>query len=80
MLQSSRESILSVLGGGTAISLVCEGSTGGRYPNVVFRPIHGEQGPALTGFSGYWREDNRNPVLWRFLFFVKMRYALSFET
>ncbi len=79
MLQSSRESILSVLGGGTAITVVCEGSTGAGYPDVVFRPIHGEQGPALTGFSGYWREDNRNPVLRRFLFFVKMRYALVFE-
>jgi len=79
MLQSSRESILSVLGGGEAISIICEGSTGAHYPQVVYRPIHGEQGPALTGYSACWQGDNGNPALRRFLHFVKMRYALSFE-
>lgn len=79
MHQSSRETILSVLGGGTGVSIVCEGSTGARYPNVVYRPIHGEQGPALIGYSGYWRDDNVNPVLRRLLGFIKSRYALSFS-
>lgn len=79
MQQSSRETILSVLGGGPGVSIVCEGSTGALYPDVVYRPIHGEQGPALTGFSGCWREDNGNPALRRFLGFIKMRYALSFD-
>lgn len=79
MHQCSRETILSILGGGTGVSIVCEGSTGARYPDVVYRPIHGEQGPALTGYSGYWRDDNRNPALRRFLGFIKKRYALSFS-
>lgn len=79
MRQSSRETILSLLGGGSGVSLVCEGSTGARYPDVVFRPIHGEQGPALTGYSGYWRDDNSNPAVRRFLGFIKARYALSFD-
>lgn len=79
LLQASREMILSMLGAGEAISIVCEGSTGARYPDVVYRPIHGEQGPALTGYSGYWRDDNRNPALRRFLSFVKTRYALPFD-
>ncbi len=79
MLQASRETILSILGGGSAVSLVCEGSTGARYPDVVYRPIHGEQGPALTGYSGYWRDDNRNPALRRFLEFIRMRFALPFN-
>ena len=79
MHQCSRETILSVLGGGFGVSIVCEGSTGARYPDVVYRPIQGEQGPALTGYSGYWRDDNRNPALRRFLSFVKKRYALSFD-
>lgn len=52
MHQSSRETILSILGGCPGVSLICEGSTGARYPDVVYRPIHGEQGPALTGYSG----------------------------
>lgn len=79
MLQASRETVLSILGGNSGISIVCEGSTGARYPDVVYRAIHGEQGPALTGHSGCWRDQNGNPALRRFLGFVKARYALSFE-
>jgi DNA-binding transcriptional LysR family regulator len=69
MHRSSRETILSVLGGGLGVSVICEGTAGVRYPDVVYRPIHGEQGPALIGYSGYWREDNDNPPLKRFLAF-----------
>lgn len=79
MLQSSRETVLSILGGSSGVSIVCEGSTGVRYPDVVYRPIHGEQGPALTGYSGCWRDDNNNPAMRRFLGFIKARYALSFD-
>jgi len=79
MLQASRETVLSVLGGNSGVSIVCEGSTGARYPDVVYRAIHGEQGPALTGHSGCWRDDNGNPALRRFLEFIKGRYALSFD-
>lgn len=79
MHQSSRESILSVLGGSSGVSIVCEGSTGARYPDVVYRPIHGEQGPALTGYSGCWSDDNGNPALHRFLGFIKTRYSLNFD-
>ncbi len=79
MLQSSRETILSILGGSSGGSIVCEGSTGACYPDVVYRPIHSEQGPALTSYSGYWREDNKNLALWRFLAFIRARYALSFK-
>lgn len=79
MHQSSRETILSILGGRSGVSIVCEGSTGAHYPDVVYRSIHGEQGPALTGYSGCWRDDNGNPALRRFLGFVKARYALSFD-
>jgi len=76
---SSRETILSMLGGDIGVSIVCEGSTGARYPDVVYRAIHGEQGPALTGYAGHWRHDNNNPALRRFLLFIKMRYGLSFD-
>lgn len=79
MSQVSRETVLSILGGSSSVSIVCEGSTGAIYPNVVYRPIHGEQGPALTGYSGCWRDDNENPALRRFLGFIKTRYALPFD-
>tara|TARA_R110000782_G_scaffold49238_8_gene107293 strand:- start:4030 stop:4962 length:933 start_codon:yes stop_codon:yes gene_type:complete len=79
MHQASREAILSVLGGGLGVSIICEGGTGARYPDVVYRPILGEQGPAFVSYSGYWREDNGNPALRRFLAFVRDRHALSFD-
>lgn len=78
--RSSRETVLSVLGAGSGVSIVCEGSIGAYYPDVVYRPIHGEQGPAVTAFSGCWREDNGNPTLHRFLKFVKTRYTLNFKS
>tara|TARA_A100001391_G_scaffold198267_1_gene179626 strand:- start:951 stop:1865 length:915 start_codon:yes stop_codon:yes gene_type:complete len=79
MHQVSREGILSVLGGGLGLSVVCEGGTGARYPDVVYRPVHGEQGPVMIAFSGYWRKDNGNPALRRFLAFVRDRYGLAFD-
>ncbi|WBX82913.1 LysR family transcriptional regulator [Sphingosinicella microcystinivorans] len=77
--QTSRESILSVLGSGLGLTVICEGGTGARYPDVVYRPVHGEQGPALIEYSGYWRKDNGNPALRRFLAFVRDRYSLAFD-
>ncbi|MGC4252189.1 MAG: LysR family transcriptional regulator [Sphingobium sp.] len=74
----SREGILSILGGGLALSIICEGGTGACYPNVVYRQVHGEQGTALISYSGYWREDNANPALRRFLAFVRDHHALAF--
>lgn len=79
LVQCSRETVLSILGGGSSVSLICEAATGARYPDVVYRPIDGEQGPALISYSGYWRDDNRNPALRRFLAFIKTRYALAFD-
>jgi DNA-binding transcriptional LysR family regulator len=78
MNRSSRETVLSLLGEGRSVSVVCGGATGAHYPDIVYRQIHGEQGPALTVYSGYWRSDNDNPPLRRFLKFVRSRYALSF--
>jgi hypothetical protein len=74
--QTSRETVLSLLGAGIRLSVVCEGSTGVGYPDVVYRPIHGEQGAALTLYSGCWRDDNADPPLRRFLAFIRKRFAL----
>lgn len=79
MHRTSRETILSILGSGSGLSIVCEGVTGARYPDVVYRAVHSEQGPMLIGYSAYWRKDNGNPALRRFLAFVRDRYALSFD-
>ncbi len=75
----SRETILSMIGETSLVTVACEGITGALYPDVAYRSVHGEQGPALIASSGYWRDDNANPALRRFLAFVRDRYALSFE-
>lgn len=78
--RTSRETVLSLLGeDGGYLSVVCDGATGTQYPDVIYRPVYGEQGPALTVYSGYWRTDNCNPPLRRFLTFVQERYALPFD-
>lgn len=79
MRRSSRETILSTLGIGSAVSIVCEGSTGVHYPDVVYRPIHGEQGSARNEYCAYWHKKNENPALGRFLGYIKSRYALNFD-
>ena len=38
MPKASRETVLSVLGSRSEISIVCEGSTAARYPDVVYGP------------------------------------------
>ena len=48
----SRETILSFLGETRMLSVSCAGTTGALYPDVTYRPVHGEQGPALIAYSG----------------------------
>jgi DNA-binding transcriptional LysR family regulator len=79
MQSISRESIMSVLGGGPYVTITCEGASGAQYPDVITRPVHGPHGQTMIGFTGYWRSDNENPAMRRFLEFTKERYALSFD-
>lgn len=72
----SRDTVLSVIALGGRISVVAESALGIQVPNVVFREVHETNGHIRIGFSGYWRQDNENPVLHRFLDFVAIRYSL----
>lgn len=71
-----RDTMLSVIALGGHISIIAESACGIPIPGVAFREVHETSGHARTGFSGYWREDNGNPVLRRFLDFVVTRYSL----
>ncbi len=73
----SRDSLLSLVALGRHISIIAETALGFHCPGTVFREIHENAGHARLGFSGYWRADNDNPVLRRFLGFVAKRYSLS---
>lgn len=71
-----RDTVLSVIALGGHISIVAESALGIHVPGVIFREVHETNGHTRIGFSGYWREDNENPVLRRFLDFVATRYSL----
>lgn len=71
-----RETVLSAVALGKHISVVAESALGIQIPGVVFREVHETNGHTRIGFSGYWREDNENPVLRRFLDFVAARYSM----
>lgn len=71
-----RDTVLSVMALGTHISIIAESALGMQISGVAFREVHETNGHFRIGFSGYWREDNENPVLRRFLDFVAIRYSL----
>lgn len=73
-----RDTVLSVIALGAHISIVAESALGIHVPGVVFREVHETNGHMRIGFSGYWREDNENAVLHRFLDFVVARYSMPF--
>ena len=72
----SRETVLSAIAVGGRISIVAESALGIQVPGVLFREIHEANGHSRIGYSGYWRDDNDNKVLHRFLDFVAARYSL----
>ncbi|MDC7812826.1 LysR family transcriptional regulator [Sphingomonas koreensis] len=71
-----RDTVLSAISLGGHISIVAESALGIQVPGVVFREVHESNGHIRIGFSGYWREDNDNAALHRFLEFVADRYSL----
>lgn len=71
-----RDTVLSTIALGGRISIVTESALGIQVPGVVYREVHESNGHIRIGFSGYWRDDNENPVLRRFLDFVVARYSL----
>lgn len=75
--RASRESLLSEVSGGRGVTLLCESALGLRVADVVMREVHNGHGPAQLSTSAYWREDNDDPPLRRFLDFVKNRYSLN---
>nr|WP_278254283.1 LysR family transcriptional regulator [Sphingobium sp. BYY-5] len=71
-----RETVLSAIPLSGRLSIVAESALGIQVPGVVFREVHETNGHMRIGFSGYWRADNENAVLRRFLDFVAVRYSL----
>jgi len=72
----SRESLLCTVAMGGCITITSEAVLGLGIPGLDYRDLFESTGQFRAGYSGYWREDNRNPVLKRFLRFVRERYSL----
>jgi len=79
MLDTSRESILGMIGRASEITILSAAGAGATYPGVVYREIQDRDGPTLVGYSAYWRSENENPALRSFLSFVRRRYSLNFD-
>jgi DNA-binding transcriptional LysR family regulator len=71
-----RETILNTVALGRHVTIVSEASTGNRLDGIRYREIEDRDGETRIAFSGYWREDNPNPVLRTFRDFMLRRYAL----
>lgn len=71
-----RDTVISSIALGGRLAIFAESSAGIQVPGVLFREIHETNGHSRIGYSGYWRDDNENPVLRRFLDFVAVRYSL----
>lgn len=71
-----RDTVISSIALGGRLAIFAESSAGIQVPGVLFREIHEVNGHSRIGYSGYWRDDNENAVLRRFLDFVATRYSL----
>jgi DNA-binding transcriptional LysR family regulator len=64
-LDVSRGTLMHLVALGRGIGLTSEATIATPFPNVVFRPIAGED--ALQQFCAVWSSQNDNPALRRFL-------------
>ena len=66
----SRETLMHLVALGFGLSLVSEGATGTRYPEVMFRPLTIPED--VLPYSAIWLPGNDNPALRRFLSLAKL--------
>ena len=71
---TSIESVISTVTIGRYITIATEASTGVNWPDLKFLEIADNGGPARLEFALYWRPDNQNPALAKFLKMLQERY------
>nr|WP_245475991.1 LysR family transcriptional regulator [Mesorhizobium sp. M7A.F.Ca.US.006.01.1.1] len=77
----SREGVMSLVGAGLGVSLMCEAGIGARYAGVVYRDVQDGNGPSRISYAAYWQRNNDNPALVNFLKLLEERYpSLSTRT
>jgi len=70
----SQDQLLGLVSAGYGVMPVLEGATGAQYDGVVYREVHGEDGPTRLEFMACWQEANGNPTLRPFLDMLLERY------
>jgi DNA-binding transcriptional LysR family regulator len=73
----SREDIMSLVGAGFGVSLICEAAIGASYAGAVYRDVQDGNGPSRISYAAYWQSNNDNPALGHFLKLLEERYPLS---
>jgi DNA-binding transcriptional LysR family regulator len=68
-LDVGRETLMHLVALGLGVCLTSEATMGTPYPQVMFRPIGGDD--ELLHFSGVWSPRNDNPAFRRFLSLAK---------
>jgi DNA-binding transcriptional LysR family regulator len=72
---TSIESVIGTVTIGRYITIVAEASAGMNRPGLKFLEISDNGAPARLDFALYWREDNENRALKRFLKMLQERYS-----
>ncbi|TIN95499.1 MAG: LysR family transcriptional regulator [Mesorhizobium sp.] len=70
----SREDIMSLVGAGFGVSLICEAAIGASYAGAVYRDVQDGNGPSRISYAAYWQRSNDNPALVHFLKLLEERY------
>jgi DNA-binding transcriptional LysR family regulator len=65
--EAALDRLLSLVAAEYGTLLMLEGGTGIHCESVVYRELHGEEGPTRLGFTAYWRKANGNPAPTPFL-------------
>lgn len=73
---TSIESVISTVTIGRYITIATEASTGVNWPDLKFLEIADNGGAARLDFALYWRRDNENPALKKFLKMLLERYPV----
>ncbi len=71
---TTQESVFSMIAAKRFISIATEASQGVPWQDLHFREIYDANGPTRLEFALYWRDDNQNPALKRFVKLIEERY------
>lgn len=73
---TSIESVISTVTIGRYVTLTTEASNGVIWPGLKFLEIADNGGAARLDFALYWRRDNENPALKKFIKMLQERYPV----